>query len=98
MGSMEIFAIINVLLALFVLTFALFSARFIWEDKKKRSAWVLMLALGILLFVTQSLNLLSVAGYVSRAALRPFMDMIFLVVALFTVVFQYSLICSTEKK
>jgi len=96
MASIEIFAIINFLLALFVLVFASFYLRHVWNSKS-RNAWLLLFIAVLVLFVLQSANLLSVAGYFSMSSLRWIFDLVFLVVLLFVFVFQYYLLYCSEK-
>jgi hypothetical protein len=96
MGNTDFFVLANVLLSLFVLAFAWYSVHHVWKNKNRRSAWLLMLAIGVVLFVTQSMNLLTLTGLYAWDNLMPFMDLIFLVLLLFTVVFQYHLIVSSH--
>jgi Na+-transporting NADH:ubiquinone oxidoreductase subunit NqrE len=96
MGNTDFFVLANVLLSLFVLAFAWYSVHHVWKNKNRRAAWLLMLSMGVVLFITQSMNLLTLTGLYKWSDLMPFMDLIFLVLLLFTVVFQYHLILSSH--
>jgi len=92
----DAFAIINFLIALFVLTFSIFYLKSIWESKS-RDSW-LILGMGVLvLFVLQAANMLSVAGYFSIEPIRWIFDLVFLVILLMLFIFQYSLISASQK-
>ena len=96
MASIEVFAILNFLIALFVLVFALFYLRNVWNTKSK-TPWLLLFVAVLVLFVLQSANLLSVAGYFSMDSARWIFDLVFMVVLLFTFIFQYYLLSCSEK-
>ena len=98
MTSPDLFVLANVLLALFVMVFAWYSVHHVWKNKKRRATWLLMLAIGILLFVTQAMTLLSLTGLYHWAHLRPYLDLMFLVLLLFTVIFQYQLILESQRR
>lgn len=91
----EVFAILNCLLSIFVLVFAIFYLRQVWGSKSYYP-WMLLFIASLIYFVLQAANLLSVAGYFSMDVARWIFDLVFLVVLLFTFVFQYFLLTVSE--
>jgi tellurite resistance protein TehA-like permease len=96
MFPVDAFAIINFLVALFVLVFALFYLRQVWNTKSKKP-WLCLFCAVVVLFVLQAANLLSIAGYFSMDIARWIFDLVFLIVLLFTLIFQYYLLSTSEK-
>jgi hypothetical protein len=84
------------LVALFVLVFDIFYLKAIWETKS-RTSWLLLSVAILIFFILQSANLISVAGYFSMDIARWIFDLVFMVTLLFTFIFQYSLIFTSEK-
>ncbi len=89
------FAIINFLIALFVMVFAIFYLKNIWRTDSKKP-WLLLFVAIVVYFILQSANLLSVAGYFSMNIARWIFDLVFLVALLFTFIFQYYLLYLSE--
>ncbi len=86
----------NLVLALFVLVFAIFFLRET-AHTKHRQPWVFLLFAIIVFFSLQVVNVLGILGFVNISSFRFIFDLLFLTIILFTFIFQYSLILHSEK-
>lgn len=86
----------NLLLALFVLIFAIFFLKDTVHHKH-RNPWVFLLCAVVVFFLLQVINVLSIVGLVNLNSFRFVFDLLFLAIILFTFIFQYTLILKSEK-
>ena len=85
----------NILLAVFVLFFAI---SFLKKTKetKDRNPWLFLLIAVIIFFVIQILKVLELMGHISLDSYMFYLDSMFIAIILFTFIFQYNLILSSE--
>jgi amino acid transporter len=86
----------NLLLALFVLVFAIFFLKDTVHHKH-RHPWIFLLCAVVVFFLLQVINVLSILGILNLNNFRFIFDLLFLGIVLFTFIFQYTLILKSEK-
>jgi len=85
----------NILLAVFVLFFAI---SFLRKTKytKDRNPWLFLLVAVIIFFCIQVLKIFELLGHIRLDTYMFYLDSMFIAIILFTFIFQYNLILSSE--
>ncbi|MBN1175617.1 hypothetical protein JXA48_03160 [Candidatus Woesearchaeota archaeon] len=85
----------NILLAVFVLFFAISFLRKTKENKD-RNPWLFLLIAVVVFFCIQILKVLELMGHIHLDTYMFYLDSMFIAIVLFTFIFQYNLILSSE--
>lgn len=85
----------NILLAAFVLFFAISFLRKT-KETKDRNPWFFLLVAVVVFFCIQILKVVELMGYINLDTYMFYLDSMFIAIVLFTFIFQYNLILSSE--
>lgn len=85
----------NILLAVFVLFFAISFLRKTKENRD-RNPWIFLLIAVVVFFCIQILKVLELMGHINLNTYMFYLDSMFIAIVLFTFIFQYNLILSSE--
>ncbi|MGM5481804.1 MAG: hypothetical protein ACQESE_05345 [Nanobdellota archaeon] len=86
----------NILISIFVLVFAIsFLKKTV--GVKDRNPWIFLLIAVIVFFLMQVAKIFHLLGYIDISGYSFYLDSMFIAIILFTFIFQYNLILTSEK-